>query len=212
MRRSVAFLSLFFTLITLGCLIVSIIFPWYRVKETTILAPNKYRETLYYWDEYRITNENYTITDFLKEDGKKYDDIGYDHVKNVFIVSLTFICVATLLSAISVVLVFISFVARSRVFGIISGILMLLVFTLSMVSFFQFLRLNRAFRDDDTFCQVEKGGFDLSDTYCHKFMGTSDGDLYKLNFQPYVGFWLSVGAAFFSIFVFVPLFATSRSS
>ncbi|EGC28517.1 hypothetical protein DICPUDRAFT_96157 [Dictyostelium purpureum] len=212
MKRGVAFLALFFSLIVLGCCVVSIAMPWYRVKETSKLDSDKYQTTLYYWDEFRVTDEELNSTNIIYKDGDKYDDKGFDTVKKVFIVSLAFTCLATLLTAIAIILVFIAFVSKSRIFGIIAGIFMFLTFALLLVSFFQFMRINGALNDDDDFCGT-KGkieGYDIDETYCHKFLSSAEGTLTKLNYGPYVGWWITLGGIFFSMFAFGPLFSASR--
>ncbi|KAM9991537.1 hypothetical protein ACTFIZ_004948 [Dictyostelium cf. discoideum] len=221
MKRAVAFLSLFMCLVVIACCIVSIVYPWYIVSFKKIGSDDRVKY-LYYWDEIRNTDEKLNATNIINtssnSDSEKYDDLGYDHIKNVFIVSLAFLCLATLLALISAIVILIAFLAKNRICAKVAGVFMIIVMILLLVSFFQFFRINGAFREDDPLCNGNPVASwisslfvgDADDTYCHKFMGSNEDELIKLSFSPYVGFWLVIGGVFFSLFVFIPLFKTSN--
>jgi len=189
--------GLIFNFLFISCCVISFATAWYKITTT---SNNNEVNSYFHWTYARRENDA-TPTIIVEQD---YTDQGYDKIQNVFNASLVLLTIAGFIGLVVLVLQVIGMSIASKILKIIAGILLLLATAAVVVSFLQFVRINKAFDNDLPECNgvainipglSAEINLNLSNStgYCDKFRGSQD----NLKYGPYLGWYIMIGSIAF---------------
>jgi len=197
----------------IACCIVSFALPWYRITQQRIfgsssLAPNT--TTDFSWQDYQVNNLDTNLAAT-----KSYSNAKYTNTAQVFNESLALLVVGAAVAIVHTILQLVAMLSKRIDRGICWKLLAALAgfgsTVLLALSLFLFLTLPTAFFKDKN-CPGTT--HDDQSQYCSDFYDTTTVNdtvvEYKVSWNPYVGWWMCVGAAFFALISTVSSLTTSR--
>ncbi|KAF2076531.1 hypothetical protein CYY_002145 [Polysphondylium violaceum] len=189
--------AIIFTFLFISCCVISLATSWYKIQTSS----NGNEVTSYFsWTMVRREN-TVTPTIIIEQD---YSDQGYDKIQNTFNSSLVLLVIGGFIGLVVLVLQVIGMSISSKVLKILSGILLLLATAAVLVSFLQFVRINKAFDNDLPECNdlainipgmSAEINLNLSNStgYCDKFRGEDD----NVKYGPILGWYIMIGSIAF---------------